>query len=131
MRKLSKSKSTGSSEKASQSATALRLATYRTDPTSAAGGGAAASTESPKVSPNSPDTDQGSSGEPVAGTERSSEPVMSGLDQPSTSRDTRDTAKVSERARDASVCGASIIDCFVLGRRISILSVRVCVRADL
>lgn len=89
MRKLSKSKS-GSDKAASSSigggshdATALRLASYR-------GGEAAvsvpSSTESPKVSPSSPEDDHGaSSSEPVAAA-APEQRTMSGLDQPSTSR---------------------------------------------
>lgn len=89
MRKLSKSKSGG--DKASgggQEATALRLASYRGE---AAGGGSVSvpSTESPKVSPSSPEDDHGasSSAEPVAAAAAASDQRgMSGLDQPSTSR---------------------------------------------
>lgn len=89
MRKLSKSKSGG--DKATgggQEATALRLASYRGEAT---GGGSVSvpSTESPKVSPSSPEDDHGgsSSAEPVAaGAAASDQRGMSGLDQPSTSR---------------------------------------------
>ncbi|KAL3248287.1 hypothetical protein MRX96_056551 [Rhipicephalus microplus] len=84
MRKLSKSKSgdkaaSSSASGGSHDATALRLASYRAGEVSVP-----SSTESPKVSPSSPEDDHGpSSSEPVASSERR---VMSGLDQPSTSR---------------------------------------------
>ncbi|KAL3248285.1 hypothetical protein MRX96_056551 [Rhipicephalus microplus] len=97
MRKLSKSKSgdkaaSSSASGGSHDATALRLASYRAGEVSVP-----SSTESPKVSPSSPEDDHGpSSSEPVASSERR---VMSGLDQPSTSRG--DVVKVRTRLRSA------------------------------
>ncbi|KAH6941960.1 hypothetical protein HPB50_025680 [Hyalomma asiaticum] len=83
MRKLSKSKSgdrTTPSSIGSHDATALRLASYRAGEVSST----VPSTESPKVSPSSPEDEHGaSSSEPVAASDQR---VMSGLDQPSTSR---------------------------------------------
>ncbi|KAK8785524.1 hypothetical protein V5799_008111, partial [Amblyomma americanum] len=81
MRKLSKSKSGGGHD-----ATALRLASYRGE---AAAAVSVPSTESPKVSPSSPEDDHGgsSAAEPVAAAAPAEhQRGMSGLDQPSTSR---------------------------------------------
>ncbi|KAL1466138.1 hypothetical protein MTO96_042924, partial [Rhipicephalus appendiculatus] len=94
MRKLSKSKSgdkasSSSASGGSHDATALRLASYRAGEVSVP-----SSTESPKVSPSSPEDDHGpSSSEPVASSERR---VMSGLDQPSTSRGGRRQGEKAE-----------------------------------